>query len=109
VLPTSVTLKIPLANFLHSQAASQSGVRYLVGFEIEFTLLKKTDDGSIQPVNHHPWSATRGLLDGAPETACLEAIVEILLECDIQVEMYHVEGAPGQVLLPPRHALPQLI
>jgi hypothetical protein len=98
-----------IANFVRSQAASQSGVRYLVGFEIEFILLKKTDDGSIQPVNYHPWSATRGLLDGSPETACLEAIVETLQKCDIRVEMYHAEAAPGQVRLIIYWALLQLI
>jgi glutamine synthetase len=80
-----------------SRQASDSGVRYLVGFETEFILLKKTGDKSIQAVNDHPWSATRALLSGSPEAACLEEIALVLQDCGIQVEMLHAEAAPGQV------------
>jgi glutamine synthetase len=72
-------------------------VHYLVGFETEFILLQKTEDMSIMAVNEHPWSASRALLRGSPETTCMEAIVDALEQCGITVEMYHAEAAPGQV------------
>jgi glutamine synthetase len=73
-------------------------VRFLVGFETEFCLLKPaTDGGLIVPVNDAPWAATRGTLAGTPEAACMDALADALDASGIVLEMYHAEAAPGQV------------
>jgi glutamine synthetase len=80
-----------------SDAQRIAGVKFLVGFETEFILLKKTSDGSIQTVNQQPWASTRATLTGSPEAACMEEIAEALERCGIVVEMYHSEATQGQV------------
>jgi glutamine synthetase len=81
----------------NSDAHRIAGVDFLVGFETEFILLKKTSDGSIQTVNQQPWASTRATLTGSPEAACMEGIVHALEGCGIVVEMYHSEATQGQV------------
>jgi glutamine synthetase len=57
-------------------------------------LLKSTDP--IVPVKTAPFAATIALPPGAPETRCLEEIVDGLGAAGIEVLMYHAEAAPGQ-------------
>ena len=71
------------------------GVEFLVGFETEFFLLK-----SIQPieaVNDALYSASSAILSGSDEAKCLEEIADALQTGEIELLMYHSEGAPGQV------------
>lgn len=71
------------------------GVEFLVGFETEFILLKSTHP--IEAVNDAPWSASCALPSGSTETKCLEEIADALQIGEIDLLMYHSEGAPGQV------------
>lgn len=50
-------------------------------------------------MNEYAWSASRATLAGTPETAALEEMVNALTDSGIVVEMWHSEGAPGQVCL----------
>lgn len=69
---------------------------FLVGFETEFILLRKGEDGTVIPGNRHPWSASRATLTGSPESLVLEEVAETLKNAFIRVEMFHAEAAPGQ-------------
>jgi glutamine synthetase len=71
------------------------GVEFLVGFETEFILLKSTNP--IEAVNDAPWSASCALPSGSDEAKCLEEIADALQTGEIDLLMYHSEGAPGQV------------
>ncbi|KAH9958021.1 glutamine synthetase/guanido kinase [Russula dissimulans] len=70
------------------------GVRFLVGVETEFILLKSIDP--IAAVNDAPWSASRALLSGSVAEKCLEDIANALQAGGIELLMYHSEAAPGQ-------------
>src|ERR1700761_2662829 len=74
--------------------AREAGVKFLVGIETEFVLLRSTDP--IIAVNNTLWSTTSSLLTGAPETRCLEEIVDALQVSGVNVLMYHAEAGPGQ-------------
>ena len=71
------------------------GAEFLVGIETEFILLKSTDP--IEAANDAPWSASCGFPSGSDEGKCLEEIAEALRTGEIDLLMYHFEGAPGQV------------
>ena len=73
-------------------------MEFLVGVETEFILLKSTNP--VTAVNDAPWSASRGLLSGSTAQKCLEDIADALQQGDIELLMYHSEGAPGQVCNP---------
>lgn len=79
----------------HSQASATADVEFLIGFELEFILLKSTDP--ITPISEHTWSASEGLYSGTLESKVLEEIVLALQAASIDVQMYHAEAAPGQV------------
>lgn len=93
-----------------SHAASAAGLEFLVGFEVEFTLLQRTDDPSnkYRMISHdgHAWSMARSLAvlgaSGGASTAA-DDILDALRKADIAVEQFHAEGAPGQyeAVLPP--------
>ncbi|KAF8271243.1 glutamine synthetase/guanido kinase [Lactarius quietus] len=70
------------------------GVEFLVGLETEFILLKSTNP--IEAVNDAPWSASYALPSGSNEAKCLEEIADALQTGEIDLLMYHSEGAPGQ-------------
>ncbi|KAN0125432.1 hypothetical protein V8E53_012890 [Lactarius tabidus] len=70
------------------------GAEFLVGFETEFILLKSTNP--IEAVNDAPWSASSALPSGSDEAKCLEEIADALQTGEIDLLMYHSEGAPGQ-------------
>jgi len=70
----------------------------LVGVETEFTLLKSADP--LVPVNGHQYSTTLALTTGTVEARVLEEIADAIQADGIEVQMYHSEGAPGQVRPP---------
>ncbi|KAI0031953.1 glutamine synthetase/guanido kinase [Vararia minispora EC-137] len=89
---TALCPRTKLSNVVNDARAA--GVAFLIGIETEFILLKSTDP--VVPVHTAPWSTTAALKNGAPETQCLEEIVESLEAAGIEVLMYHAEAAPGQ-------------
>ena len=72
-----------------------AGVRFLVGFETEFILLKSTNP--IEAVNYYGWSNSPALPSGSVEAKVLQEIAEALEKSGIELQMYHAEAAPGQV------------
>ncbi|MBW0462513.1 hypothetical protein O181_002228 [Austropuccinia psidii MF-1] len=87
-----------LSSTLHSGVA-ESGVSYLVGFEIEVVLLESSSPR--MPVDAskgvpHFWSSNASLRLGSKALACMEKVVSCLEEAGIGVEQWHAENAPGQ-------------
>jgi glutamine synthetase len=78
-----------------SDASATAGIEFLVGFELEFILLKSTNP--ITAINEHNWSASAALYTGTKESLVLQEIVDALQESGVEVQMYHPETAPGQV------------
>lgn len=66
---------------------------FLVGFELEFTLLK--DRTGTEVLDDHEWSVSSSLHPGAP-TEILSAIVTTLERGGITVHSFHAEAGPGQ-------------
>ncbi|PLW28009.1 hypothetical protein PCANC_12001 [Puccinia coronata f. sp. avenae] len=85
-----------LSSTLHSGMA-ESGVSYLIGFEIEVVLLKSLRP-IIEPVDsgQHFWSSASSFRNGAAGLACIEKVVQHLEEANISVEQWHAASAPGQ-------------
>lgn len=77
------------------EAKEKAGLEFLVGFESEFFLLKKTSP--LEVVNDAGWGATCGHLTGAPESAVVDEIIDCLEDAGIEVHFVHGEAAPGQV------------
>lgn len=77
------------------EAREKAGLTFLVGFESEFFLLKKTSPPEV--VNDAGWGAAGGYLTGAPESAVLDEIIDCLELVGIEVHFIHGEAAPGQV------------
>lgn len=76
----------------------ESGISYLIGFEIEVVLLESTQP--LVPVDansSHAWSSHSSLRSGSKGLACIQKAVEYLEEAGIGVEQWHAESAPGQV------------
>jgi glutamine synthetase len=89
-----------------------SGIEFLVGFETEFILLKKTMP--VEAINQHGWCNAPALPSGTKEAQILEEIAEALAISGVEVQMYHAEAAPGQYEvvtgpLPPLQAVDALI
>ena len=81
-------------------AVEELGIQFLVGVETEFTLLKSVDP--LVPVNDHQWSTTPAVATGTVEARVMEEIADAIQVDGIELQMYHSEGAPGQVChLPP--------
>lgn len=83
---------------------AQNGLSFLVGFEIEFLLFQRSDDGGYETLvnDGHSWSVSRFFAD--PKIPKLLAdIVKALDTMGIYVEQIHAESAPGQfeLVLPP--------
>ncbi|KAK7062631.1 hypothetical protein VNI00_000119 [Paramarasmius palmivorus] len=77
-----------------ADAETRAKVKFLVGFETEFILLKSTDP--ITPVNVHSWTAGEALRPGTVEARVLREIVDSLQKSGVEIDMYHAEAAPGQ-------------
>ena len=91
----------PYLSFFSRDAQNTSGIQFLVGFETEFVLLRGTSP--IQPVNPHGWSNSAALLAGTDEEKALSEMADALQQSGIELQMYHAEAAPGQVMLITRH------
>ena len=70
-------------------------VNFLVGFEIEFTLLKSSVRG--EHVNEEWLSTTSSMRTGTPERVFLTEIADALRIGGVELQMFHAEAAPGQV------------
>ena len=68
---------------------------FLVGFESEFILLLKD---SLKAVNSQSFATTAKLPSGKDETIVLEEIADAIQASGIELQMYHPEAAPGQVI-----------
>ncbi|KAG6897784.1 hypothetical protein C0992_011198 [Termitomyces sp. T32_za158] len=87
-------------------------IKYLVGFESEFILLKSTKP--IIAASNHSWSATNGLPSGSVVAKTLKEIADGIQSSGIELQMYHAEAAPGQYEmvtgpLPPLEAADALV
>ncbi|KAH9477666.1 Protein fluG [Psilocybe cubensis] len=96
------------------KAEQRCNTQFLIGFETEFILLKKTSP--IEAGNSHGWCVASALPTGSAEAQILEEIVDALQArgSDVEVQMYHAEAAPGQYEvvtgpLPPLQAVDALI
>ena len=68
----------------------------------------------IEEANSYGWSQSQGTPTGTTVTAALEEMALALANSDIELEMYHSEGAPGQYEfvvghLPPMEAADALV
>jgi hypothetical protein len=79
-------------------AVEELGIQFLVGVETEFTLLKSVDP--LVPVNDQQWSTAAAVATGTVEAQVMEEIANAIQVDGIELQMYHSEGAPGQVRLP---------
>ncbi|KAA1105070.1 hypothetical protein PGTUg99_016998 [Puccinia graminis f. sp. tritici] len=84
-----------LSSTLHSGIA-ESGVSYLIGFEIEVVLLKSLQPLEAVDSGPHFWSGASSFRNGAAGLACIEKVVGYLEEANITVEQWHAGSAPGQ-------------
>ena len=66
---------------------------FLVGFELEFTLLKGKK--GMEVLDDHDWSTSSSLHSGAP-AEILDAMVTALELGGIVVHSFHAEAGPGQ-------------
>ncbi|KAL4068505.1 hypothetical protein V8B97DRAFT_1873227 [Scleroderma yunnanense] len=87
-------------------------VKFLVGTETEFILLKSTRPPV--PVNDKGWCVSAALMTGAVETQVLEEIAVALSEARIELQVFHSEAASGQYEvatgpLPPLEAADALV
>ncbi|KAI1821865.1 hypothetical protein F4861DRAFT_430751 [Xylaria intraflava] len=83
--------------------AEAAGLTFLVGFEMEFTVLERTGDSKekyrMLPHDGHAWSMARALASWGSEGSFNTVADEILSELDnigIVAEQFHAEAAPGQ-------------
>ncbi|OTB01152.1 hypothetical protein M426DRAFT_64600 [Hypoxylon sp. CI-4A] len=87
------------------KAATEQGLTFLFGFEVEFIVLERNTDESspekYKPLRSdgHAWSMARALNDwgrsGSFNTA-VDEILDSLEEAGINVEQFHPESATGQ-------------
>lgn len=83
-----------LSQSLHRQAKGL-GIEFLVGFENEFILLKSTSPP--EPIGTHLYAAPSATYPGRVETNVLEEIANGIVADGIELQVYHAEGAAGQV------------
>jgi len=76
----------------HSEALTRE-LTFLVGFELEFTLLM--DQKGTEVLDDHDWSTSSSLHCGAP-AEILDAMVTALERGGIVVHSFHAEAGPGQ-------------
>ncbi|KAH9918703.1 glutamine synthetase/guanido kinase [Epithele typhae] len=93
--------------------AEMAGIRYLVGVESEFILLKQTRPAPVFAAIGD-WSCSSKTRTGSAEAAILERIATCLLDAGVELQMYHAEAAPGQFEvvtgpLPPLEAADALV
>jgi glutamine synthetase len=80
---------------LIEKARKEQNLDFLVGFEMEFTLLKESTDGTFLPFSSQPGCySVVGLRD--PTFHLFEECIRGLCTASIQIEGFHVEGYTGQ-------------
>ena len=79
-------------NILLREALTRE-LTFLVGFELEFTLLK--DRKGTEVLDDHDWSTSSSLHPNAP-AEILDAMVTALDRGGIIVHSFHAEAGPGQ-------------
>lgn len=77
---------------LHREALTRE-LTFLIGFELEFTLLK--DRKGTEVLDNHDWSVSSSLYPGEP-AEILDAMVSNLERAGIVVHSFHAEAGPGQ-------------
>lgn len=94
------------------ETAVSHGLRYIIGFEIEFVVMERNPDRT-SPEKYltlrndgHAWSTARALADWGRAGAFTTAVDEILATlkaAGIFIQQFHAESAPGQyeLILPP--------
>ncbi|KAK7722340.1 hypothetical protein SLS64_000877 [Diaporthe eres] len=84
---------------------ARQGLAFLVGFEIEFLLLQRSESDKFEPLANdgHSWSVSRFFSD-QKIPKLLADITRALESMEIYVEQVHAESAPGQfeIVLPPQ-------
>ncbi|KAI1122121.1 hypothetical protein F5Y10DRAFT_81779 [Nemania abortiva] len=93
--------------------AAAAGLTFLVGFEVEFTVLERTqsiDKFRMLSTDGHGWSQARALATWGAEGSVgtvMDEILSALEKADISVEQFHTESAPGQyeIVLSPQTPL----
>lgn len=101
------------------ELSAAEGISHLVGFEVEFVLLQRTDSSSagerfeMLSNDGHAWSTSRFYTDPAI-ARLIRDIVKDLDIAGIEVEQIHAESAPGQFELvlpakPPLEAVDALL
>lgn len=93
------------------RAADTAGLEFLVGFEVEFTVLERTSDSAASKYkmlrnDGHAWSTARALASWGAEGSfgtVADEILTSLEDAGVGVLQFHAEGAPGQfeIVLPP--------
>ena len=78
-----------------SREATAGGIDFLVGFESEFVLLRSMK--SVEPLTEHDPLTTKAFIAGSPQEKVLEEICDGIKMSGIELQLYHAEGAPGQV------------
>ncbi|KAI4520888.1 hypothetical protein K525DRAFT_239764 [Schizophyllum commune Loenen D] len=76
------------------ESAKESEAKFLIGVEHEFVLLKSVDP--VEPINYGDWTTTGGLPSGSVEATVLQEIADSVQASGIELQLYHVEAAPGQ-------------
>jgi len=82
-------------SFTPNSKASNRGISFLVGFEMEFTLLKSTLPEP-EPISEHSCSAASAFYCGGTGAIVMEEIVGALQAGGIELQVYHAEDALGQ-------------
>jgi len=80
------------------EARTAFSVDFLVGFEIEFIILKSTRP--VEAVSNHGWTTANAFLSGNIAAVVVEEIADAIQESGIELQMFHAEAAPGQVRVP---------
>lgn len=95
--------------------ARLQNLEFLFGFEIEFVLLRHSEDGEYEFLNSdgHAWSTVRAMDQDIVESV-LEVATQRLENAGVSIEMLHAESAKGQfeIVLPkakPLEAIDTLI
>jgi glutamine synthetase len=77
-------------------AKAKDGVKFLVGFEVEFVLLYAKD---LKPINDEGYCIASGIPEGSDVAMVLDEITDALEVARIELQQYHSEAAKGQVRL----------
>ena len=93
--------------FFDRDAKKTDDVDFLIGFETEVIFLKSTDP--IEAVNDYGWSESPAILQGSAEDSVLKEIAEALEVAGIELQSYHAEAAPGQVMCPLYACIPGML